>query len=333
MFALASASPTPSDIEELICELATNKQVEKKATGAICTTIAAKFPSVHFNPDCVTALEGVWGSIASKFPQDCKGLPAPGDIEKLVCRIATQERIEEQAIDAVCGLIKKTFPSVPFNPNCKKMLQGAWDMLAVECPKEHELTLATLPNPNDIEKLVCELASQQMIEARATSAICGLINSTFPNLHLKPDCKTMVEGAWDLVLSHCPKGQDELNMFPNPAVIEKLVCGAVTKPPVEQKVTQGICSRVHSPNCEAAVAGMFKAIEDECQSPIPLPAELKKLACELAEHEGMEDKAVTVVCTTIHAQLPTVPAWACKRILKKKWEAMEARCPKELVLV
>merc|ERR1712129_569385 len=184
-----------------------------------------------------------------------------------------------------------------------------------------------------IEKLVCELASQQVIEDRAAIAICSLINGTFPNLHLKPDCKTVVEGAWDLILSKCPKGNEGLDTLPNPVVIEKLVCGAVTKSPVQQRATHAICSRVHRPNCEAALAGVFKAIDEECQSPVPLPAELEKLACELAEKKGMEEKAVTAVCTTIHAQLPTVPAWACKRILKKKWEAMEARCPKELVLV
>jgi len=325
-FVLASARPTPSDIEQLICQLATNKQVEDRATGAICTAMKAK-------PDCVTALEGVWGTIAAKFPQDCKGLPSPADVEKLICKIATQETIEEQAVVSVCSYVNKTFPNVQFNPDCKTMLQDAWDLIAVDCPKEHELALATLPNPTDIEKLVCKLASQKMIEDRAEHVICSLINNTFPNLHLLPDCKTLVGGAWDLILSRCPKGNEELDTLPSPAVIEKLVCGVVTKPPVQQKATHAICSRVHRSNCEAAVAGVFKAVAEECQSSAPLPAQLEKLACELAEQKGLEEKAATAVCTTIHAQLPAIPAWACKLTLKKKWAAMEARCPKELVIV
>jgi len=336
-FAVASAGPSPSDIEKLVCELATSKQVEEKAIGAICTTIAAKFPSVHFNPDCVTAVGGVWDIVATKFPKDCKGLPTPADAGKLMCQLATQKMIEERAIDTVCGLIKKSFPNVDFNPDCKSVLEGAWDLIAFECPKgREEAAMTSLPTPADIEKLVCELASQKLIEDRATDTVCSLINRTFPDVKFNPDCKTLSEGVWDIVESKCPKGNEGPETFPSPGDIEKLICGVVNQTVVQERVTRLMCSTVHIPDCERVVGTAFKALADECQSPASLPDKLEKLVCDLAKRKDMEDKAATAVCQVVHSQFPAVPAWACTMALKSKWEALEAHCPKEqqeLVLV
>jgi len=299
---------------------------EERATDSVCSLINRTFPDVKFNPDCKTLLEGVWDIVLSKCPKSNEAFPSPGDIEKLVCEVASQKMIEERATDAVCSLINKTFPDVKLNPDCKTLLGGAWDIVLSKCPKGNE----ALPSPADIEKLVCEVASQKMIQERATDVVCSLINKTFPDVKLNPDCKTLLEGAWDIVLSKCPKSNVDL---PSPGDIEKLVCGEVTKPVVQQRVTRAICTEVHLPNCERAVGTAFKAVADECHSPVPLPDELEKIACQLANNKGMEDKATKAVCKFIHSQYPEVPAWACTLTLKQKWQALEAHCPKEVILV
>jgi len=335
-FTVASAGPapedfpTPADIGKLVCKVATQKMIEERAVDSVCGLINKTFPHVKLKSDCKSVIEGAWDLVAFECPKGREAaivtLPTPADMEKLVCELASQKMIEDRATSAICSLINKTFPDVKFNPDCRTLLEGAWDIVLSKCPKSNE----ALPSPADIEKLVCELASQKMIEDRATNEICSLINKTFPAVKFNPDCKTLLEGVWDVVLSKCPKGNETL---PSPGDIEKLVCSAVTKPVVQQRVTRAVCTVVHHANCKRVVGTALEAIADECRSPVPILDELEKFACEVAKKEGMEDKATKALCKFIHSQKPEVPAWLCTLTMKKKWEALEAHCPKEVVLV
>jgi len=149
--------PSPADIEKLLCQLASQKQIEDKVTSQVCMLINKTFPMIKFSPDCKTTLEGAWDLAVAECPKHLKTFPNPSDLEKLACEFASQKQIEEKATGEICMLINKTFPSIQFNPNCKTLLEGAWDLIVAHCPKGRE----ALPSPADIEKLVCELASQK----------------------------------------------------------------------------------------------------------------------------------------------------------------------------
>ncbi|CAK0798383.1 unnamed protein product, partial [Prorocentrum cordatum] len=64
----------------------------------------------------------------------------------------------------------------------------------------------TLPSPADIEKLICEAASQKQVEDKAVDEIC---QEKFPNIKFNPDCKTDVEAVWDAAVAKCPQAEVE----------------------------------------------------------------------------------------------------------------------------
>merc|ERR1711920_1006924 len=137
-----------------------------------------------------------------------------------------------------------------------------WDKVTALCPHGRE----TLPSPADIKKLVCEVATQKMIEDKATSEVCSLIEEKFPSIHLQPDCKTVAEAAWDKVTALCPHGRETL---PNPADIEKLVCEVATQKMIEDKATSKVCSFMtkhvrDSRVCKLLVEAAWNRLEVHC---------------------------------------------------------------------
>merc|ERR1711988_1745636 len=86
-------APSPADIEKLICQVASEKQVEDKAVDEVCEAIAAKFPSVKFNPDCKTVVSAYWEKAVAMCPQGYETAPSPADIEKLICQVASEKQV------------------------------------------------------------------------------------------------------------------------------------------------------------------------------------------------------------------------------------------------
>ncbi|CAK0906740.1 unnamed protein product, partial [Prorocentrum cordatum] len=220
--------PSPADIEKLICEYASQQPIEDKAVEEICEVVTAKFPSV---PDCKGMVEAAWAKALAMCPKQQAMLPSPADIEKLICEYASQQPIEDKAVEEICEVVTAKFPSVP---DCKGMVEAAWDKALAMCPKQQ----AMLPSPADIEKLICEYASQQPIEDKAVEEICEVVTAKFPSV---PDCKGMVEAAWDKALAMCPKEQ---LMAPSPADIEKLICEFASKKQIEDKAVEEVCQAI-----------------------------------------------------------------------------------------
>ncbi|CAK0877859.1 unnamed protein product [Prorocentrum cordatum] len=108
--------PSPADIEKLICEVASQKQVEDRAVAEICQVITEKFPNIKFNPDCKTDVEAVWDAAVAKCPQAQLTLPSPADIEKLICEVASQKQVEDKAVDEICQVITEKFPNIKTRP-------------------------------------------------------------------------------------------------------------------------------------------------------------------------------------------------------------------------
>merc|ERR1711920_652054 len=182
------------------------------------------FPSVKFQTDCETLVAAAWGRVEEMCPKGQEttvSFPSPEEIEKLVCKVASSELIEIEATDQVCTLIKGHFPSVKFQPDCETAVAALWDEVKAMCPNGKETI--SFPSPEDIEKLVCKVASSELIEKEATEEVCTLIKEHFPSVKLQPDCETVVAALWDEVKAMCPKGKETIS-FPSPEDIEKLVC-------------------------------------------------------------------------------------------------------------
>merc|ERR1719401_859885 len=111
------------------------------------------------------------------------------DIEKLMCKFASQKQIEEKAIDEVCSLIEQKIPSIK-KGECMGAAEMAWDKIVAMCPNGRAIYE---PDPvQDIEKLICEFASQRQIEEKAIDEVCSLIEQKIPSIK-KGECMGAAE--------------------------------------------------------------------------------------------------------------------------------------------
>ena len=60
------------------------------------------------------------------------------------------------------------------------------DKIKAQCPRGKESLLAS-PSPDDIEKLVCKLASSELVEKEAAEEVCKLIKEQFPAVKMQPE--------------------------------------------------------------------------------------------------------------------------------------------------
>ena len=96
-------------------------------------------------------------------------------------KLASSELIEKKATEEVCKIIKERFPSVKMQPDCETVASALWDKIKAQCPKGKESLLAS-PSPEDIEKLVCKLASSELVEKESTEEVFKLIKEHFPSV-------------------------------------------------------------------------------------------------------------------------------------------------------
>ena len=70
--------------------------------------------------------------------------------------------------------------------DCETVVDVMWDKIKAQCPRGKESLLAS-PSPEDIEKLVCKLASSELVEKAATEEFCKLVKEHFPSVKMQPD--------------------------------------------------------------------------------------------------------------------------------------------------
>ena len=58
-----------------------------------------------------------------------------------------------------------------------------WDKIKTQCPKGKDSFMA-LPTPEEIEELVCKLASSEIVEKEATEEVCKIIKEHFPSVKM-----------------------------------------------------------------------------------------------------------------------------------------------------
>jgi len=244
-------------LEKLVCQVAENKDIEKKGTEKICAAIADKYKPI---PHCKKMLDDVWDQMDLTCRQDYAGMIRR--LERVVCKVADKKDIEDKATTKICATIAAQFRPIP---DCQKLLDDAWDKIVAKCPKGFEglgQDGNALHHPGMIrrlERIVCKVADKKDIEDKATTKICATIAAQFRPI---PDCQKLLDDAWDKIVAKCPKGFEGLgqdgNALHHPGMIrwlERVVCKVADKKDIEDKATTNIC---------ATIAAQFRPIPD-CQ--------------------------------------------------------------------
>jgi len=208
-------SPIPPAIQKIICQFAEVHEFEDDFSEEVCKEVTKLFPSIKFDPDCKTVVEELWDTGLALFcpppnrthtVEKASGLsPLPPVIQKLICSVTGNKDIEDEATKAICKEVKHVFPHIKFDPDCQTVIEALWDTgHTLLCP-EAEPAVQALPTPQDIENMVCSLASSKDIEDKAVGAICDKIVAHFPDAQFPGgDCPTFLEGIWDLIVAMCP---------------------------------------------------------------------------------------------------------------------------------
>merc|ERR1711972_963016 len=155
--------------------------------------------------------------------------------------------------------------------NSETVVGALWDEIKAKCPKGKESALS-FPSPDEIEKLVCEVASSEMVEKEGTEEVCKLIKEYFPSVKMEPDCETVVGALWEEIKARCPKGKESALSLPSPEEIEKLVCEVASSGVVEKEGTEEVCKLIKEhfpsvrmePSCEVVVGALWDEIKARC---------------------------------------------------------------------
>merc|ERR1712003_380251 len=139
---------------------------EAQVVEGVCDEVQKVFPSIHFDPDCETVVQGFLEAGLATFCPDhnaqavpeeaiveAVGLPTPQDIHKLICSLSAHPGVEDRAAEAVCNEVQTLFPTIHFDPDCKTTFDQLW--LAGEglfCQKSESLAnqFQTAAEPSEI---------------------------------------------------------------------------------------------------------------------------------------------------------------------------------------
>ena len=336
--------PSPEEIEKLMCNLASSDMVEKEATEEVCKLIKEHFSTVKMQPDCEMGVSALWDKIkaqCSKGKDSFMALPTPEEIEKLVCKLASSETVEKEATVKVCKLIKEQFPLLKMQPDCEIVVSALWDKIKVQCPKDKHSFLAS-PSLEDIEKLVCKLASSELVEKVATEEVCKLIKEHIPSVKMQSECETTVSALWDKIKARYPKGTESLLASPCPEDIEKLVYNLVSSELGEKEATEEVCKLVKEdfpsvkmqPDCATVVSALWDKFKARClkdkESLLAWssPEDIVKLVCKIASFELAEKEAIEEVCKLIKENFPSAKMQPdCETVVSTLWSKYGAIGP------
>merc|ERR1719261_874390 len=91
------------------------------------------------------------------------GNTVPGKVEKMFCKMAHNQFIEDTVTSKVCNTIEQK----PFNikiPNCQADAKALWDMVVNMCPKASEDAVAANASPGAVEEILCKMLRNHAIE-------------------------------------------------------------------------------------------------------------------------------------------------------------------------
>merc|ERR1740129_1557447 len=330
------ALPTPSEIEEWVCRVASQKQIEDRATDEVCALIKRESPHNPINEFCHATVEEAWDKIVAQCPKaNLKSLPMPGNITKLVCSVATQQLIEDMATYKVCSLVQDKFPNKTIIPYCRTFVEKVWNNTKAKCRKGDY----PLPTRKEIILSGCYVATQKQVKETAIDDVCAFIKKEFPQNSMNEFCPILADRAWDQMLDRCPKGN--LKALPTPSDIEEWVCRVATQKQIEDRATDEVCALIkrespHNPInefCHAMVEEAWDKIVAQCPKANlksrALPGNITKLVCSVATQQLILDMATLKACSAVQEKFPnkTITPY-CRTLMEEALGNIQAKCRK-----
>merc|ERR1711959_390774 len=129
-------TPSPADLEKMFCNVAGNKFMEDMMTGKACNT-AKELLNVTI-PDCQANADKLWDMVAKMCPKDLvEATLSPGDIEKMICSLAGNKKIEDMITSKACSMVQEHLNKTI--TDCQENVEKLWNvMVAKMCPKASE---------------------------------------------------------------------------------------------------------------------------------------------------------------------------------------------------
>jgi len=279
------AFPIPEELKKMICSVATSEVVEEAAVDRVCEFIKTEFPSLKIEPDCKTVATLLWDEVKATCPKPNStvvAFPTPEEIKHMLCEAVTSETLEKEGSEELCKYISQQFPSVP-ETMCVEIVEDLWDQAKAMCPKPERSPSVAFPIPEELKKMICSVATSEVVEEAAVDRVCEFIKTEFPSLKIEPDCKTVATLLWDEVKATCPKPNSTVVAFPTPQEIEKLVCKEIRSAEFGPVAAKRVCRVVRMlttavPQCQRLVMAMWleaKALCGKGVSQAELVAEFK----------------------------------------------------------
>eukprot|EP00933_Yihiella_yeosuensis_P033542 TRINITY_DN27222_c0_g1_i1.p1 TRINITY_DN27222_c0_g1~~TRINITY_DN27222_c0_g1_i1.p1 ORF type:complete len:296 (-),score=69.10 TRINITY_DN27222_c0_g1_i1:227-1114(-) len=278
-------------------------------------------------------------SVVSAYLCHAAEASIPKDLEKMMCKYASEKEIEDHATSEICEKIHATHPYIGTDI-CVARLDRVWDMAVTKECQHGAVDLKGNRRFDMLKKLVCEFASKKDIENHATEKVCEKIHARQPEIPVG-DCAILLERVWDDVVAKCPKDSSD------GSDLAKKFCEIATKKEIEDAATAKICSKLHSAHpeipaaeCQAGLERIWDmAVDKTCgKSPNSMPQGsldkwLMEIFCKFASQKEIEDRATSEICEKIHGVHPDVQIAECKQGLDRIWDMVVAKkCPHHFML-
>jgi len=216
---------------------------------------------------------------------------------------------------------------------CKETFSLLWDQVKAWCPKSKRV--AVVPDPKEIEKLLCEIVSSEQVEQEATQEVCELLEDKMP----QQACEEALNLLWDKIKAWCSKAKKATASVPDTEEIKKFVCELASPEQIEREATQEVCKlladKFPEQECEEIVGSLWDKVKAWCPKAKkatvawPQSEKAEELMCEIATSERVEPEAVEQICKVLVDQFPSQDN--CETAVGLLWEEIKAECPKATV--
>jgi hypothetical protein len=262
--------PSAQDFEKLICSFATKKQLDGNDFDGTCDKIKDSIEWIIFQPDCVTALRGVWHKAAEKCPLGSDKIPTPFEVEMLMCNAARRREMQDMRTIEICSEITLTTPWIlrNFDPDCHSVFDVVWDDAVLKCPAGRD----TIVNDHEFIYWACGHTLAEWIHHRSYDRICEQLLFEIPwlqNTVSPAQCPKKVSHHFEDMKRICPLGRA------TPLTRDRLivhVCSFATAEQVAKHDTDHVCELMVArvpwlqfrASCHQEVEAAWSQIEEAC---------------------------------------------------------------------
>jgi hypothetical protein len=181
-------------MEEAVCKIARNQSLEHITVDRACHLAEPSMPAGICRP----SMEKNWDAIR----KSCDGSPENvlPLLQQMMCKVAANETIEEQAEKLICQLVT-TMPQMV----CQSFVKRGWEFLKGKCPAPGMDTSDLTPSDvtHFIKHQLCSMSGSIVVQSEFELFTCGFLSAMIPQFSPET-CSEAFEKAWSTSASECP---------------------------------------------------------------------------------------------------------------------------------